>query len=128
MIYKMQSPQPGYIRICFELPPFLWADQVAVIGDFNNWRPGATPMHQDREGIWRALVDLPMGSRCEFRYLVDGTWMTDYHADGYVANTYGSDNSVVLAILPEDTLVVSRRPSMVYNGALHDLHPHPHLG
>lgn len=121
MITKSHSPSPGCVRIRFELPPFLWADQVAVVGDFNDWHPNATPMRQDREGVWQALVDLPLGSRCEFRYLVDGTWMTDYHADDFVTNAYGSDNSVVIALLPADAMVVRRRPSLIHNGAASDL-------
>jgi hypothetical protein len=121
MICKSPSSQLGYVRICFELPPFLWADQVAVVGDFNDWRPGATPMRQDREGVWRAHIDLPLGSRCEFRYLVDGAWLTDYHADGFAPNRYGSNNSVVIAILPQDVMIIKRRPSLVHNGAAGDL-------
>jgi hypothetical protein len=121
MIFKSQSPQPGYVRIRFELPPFLWAVHVAVVGDFNGWCPTATPLRQDREGVWQAQVDLPLGSRCEFRYLVDGAWMTDYHADDFVANPYGSDNSVVIALPPAEALVVRRRPSLVHNGAARDL-------
>jgi hypothetical protein len=121
MISKIQSPHPGYVRIRFELPPFLWADQVAVVGDFNDWSPTATPLRQDREGVWQAQVDLPLGSRCEFRYLVDGAWMTDYHADGFAPNRYGSNNSVIMAILPQDVMIIRRRPSLVHNGAAGDL-------
>jgi hypothetical protein len=47
---------------------------------------------------------LPAGRRYQFRYLVDGQWRTDYHADGYASNEYGSQNSVLLAETPESEL------------------------
>ena len=122
MIYKTASPTKGYVRVVFELPPFLWADHITVVGDFNNWRADATPLHQDRDGVWRATVELQTGARCEFRYLVDGAWMTDYHADGFVTGAYGAENSVVNATLPETALVVERRRSLVHNGATRPLH------
>jgi hypothetical protein len=122
MIYKTPSPQPNCVRVIFELPACLWADHVAVVGDFNGWRPEATPMRQGRDGIWRATVDLPTGRDVEFRYLVDGAWMTDYHADGFATNHYGSDNSLVIALLPQESLLVKRNCSQVQNGAGQALH------
>jgi hypothetical protein len=116
MIYKSVSPESGFVRICFELPPVVWADHIVVVGDFNHWSTDATPMRQERDGVWRATIDLPYGSQCQFRYLVDGAWMTDYHADAAVANDYGSENSLLLAVLPDQALIVKRRPSQVYNG------------
>ncbi|HMN29355.1 MAG TPA: isoamylase early set domain-containing protein [Caldilineaceae bacterium] len=112
MIYKRRSPLPGCVRIIFELPSCIWADQIEVVGDFNGWHLEATPMQQDHEGIWHAVVDLPQNSRHEFRYLVNREWMTDYHADGYVANHFGSDNSVVIATLAESLLLV--KPQSTY--------------
>lgn len=36
------------------------------------------------------------GQRYRFRYPVDGReWLNDWHADDYVENSCGSDNSVV---------------------------------
>jgi 1,4-alpha-glucan branching enzyme len=116
MIYKRPSPTPGCVRIIFELPTCIWADHIAVVGDFNHWCKTATPMQQNREGVWRATIDLPQGSCTEFRYLVDGAWLTDAHADGYVANAYGSDNSLVVATLDKAHLVVERSCSQVWNG------------
>jgi hypothetical protein len=116
MIHKVPSPCVGYVRIIFELPPFVWADHIVVVGDFNQWCRTATPLQQDRDGVWRATVDLPCGSRSEFRYLVDGAWLTDAHADGYAPTAYGSDNSVIIATLPEAHLTVARLGSSVQNG------------
>lgn len=100
MIHKQPSPQCGHVRVIFELPSCIWADKIYVTGDFNNWSQSATPMHQGRDGVWRATVDLPAGRQYEFRYLIDGRWHTDYHADGSYANTFGSENSVVRADEP----------------------------
>lgn len=100
MIYKTQSPVPGHVRVTFELPSCVWADRIFLVGDFNGWDEHTTPMQQDRDGVWRATVDLAYGSRCEFRYLIDGHWQTDYHADGQQSNTFGTENSVVCATLP----------------------------
>lgn len=119
MIHKTQSILPGYVHIIFELPSCIWADHIALVGDFNQWNEMATRMHQDHEGIWRAEIDLPCGSRCEFRYLIDGEWKTDFHADGFVTNHFGSDNSVVKAELPEAFLMVERLCSQVWNHTNH---------
>jgi hypothetical protein len=116
MIHKLPSPIPGSVRIVFELPSFIWADRIAVVGDFNQWCQESTPMHQEQDGTWRAIVDLPLGGRYQFRYLVNGIWMTDHHADGCAANRYGSDNSIVLAIPAEKHLLVDRLCSQVRNG------------
>lgn len=57
MICKSVSPIPGKIRITFELPASLWAENISVVADFNDWDPSATPLRQDRDGVWRAVVD-----------------------------------------------------------------------
>lgn len=100
MIHKQPSPQCSHVRVTFELPSCIWADKIYVTGDFNGWSQSATPMHQGRDGVWRAVVDLPAGRQYEFRYLIDGRWHTDYHADGSHPNNFGSENSVVTAEAP----------------------------
>jgi hypothetical protein len=104
MIHKQPSPFPGHVRVTFELPSCLWADRIYLIGDFNQWDERSTPMHQERDGVWRAHVDLPAGTQHQFRYMIDGQWKTDYHADGFAQGHYGVDNSVVFAALPVPTL------------------------
>ncbi len=106
MICKSFSPIPGKIRITFELPASLWAESVSVVADFNDWDPSATPLHQDRDGVWWAVVDLPFCQHYEFRYLIDGRWSTDRHADGFQPNGSGSCNSIV------STRPLRRRPNL----------------
>lgn len=100
MIHKQSSPYPGHVRVIFELPSCLWADRIFLVGDFNHWDEKSIPMRQDRDGVWRATVDLMVGQHYQFRYMVDGQWKTDYHADGFAQGHYGADNSVVHAMLP----------------------------
>ena len=95
MIYKIPTSQPGLVCVVFELPSCVWADRIVVSGTFNNWNEREVPMHQDRDGVWRARLELPIGQRFEFRYLIDGRWQTDYHADGFAENNFGSHNSIV---------------------------------
>lgn len=97
MIHKFPSPKPNCVRVTFELPACIWADRIFLVGDFNEWCTTATPMHQDRDGVWRVTLDLLQGSHYEYRYLIDGDWKTDYHADGFTTNAHGSENSVVCA-------------------------------
>ncbi len=107
MIHKMPSRKPGYVTVVFELPACIWADRIFLVGDFNDWQTHVTPFIQGRDGVWRAVLELPAGRQYQFRYLVDGEWQTDYHADGWVENPYGSVNSVVDTTMPVDETVVA---------------------
>ena len=51
----------------------------------------ATPMHKDASG-WRATVSLPPG-RYEYRFFVDGQWLSDPTAKETVGNDFGGTNS-----------------------------------
>ncbi|MEZ4679162.1 MAG: isoamylase early set domain-containing protein [Caldilineaceae bacterium] len=104
MIRKTAATVPGYVRIFFELPSCLWADRIFLVGDFNQWDETATAMPQDRDGVWRVIVELPQGHSYEFRYWIDGKWMSDSHADGFVENGFGISNSIVHTTLPVTTL------------------------
>jgi 1,4-alpha-glucan branching enzyme len=83
MIHKFKSPLPGHVRVVFELPSSVWADRICLTGEFNNWSEHETPMVQERDGAWRATLDLPADRFYEFRYLVDGKWQTDGRADSF---------------------------------------------
>ena len=102
MIRKYRSPVAGHVRVVFELPSCVWADRISLTGDFNEWRENDIVLQQTRSGVWQATVDLPLGARYQFRYVVDGQWCTDSHADGMSDNSYGSQNSLVVATLPEN--------------------------
>jgi 1,4-alpha-glucan branching enzyme len=106
MITKSASKQTGLARVAFELSSNVWAERVNLVGEFNDWDTRSTPMTRERAGAnWRAIVELKTGQRYRFRYLVDGKeWINDWHADDFVENPYGTDDSVV------DLTEFGRRP------------------
>jgi 1,4-alpha-glucan branching enzyme len=71
------------------------ARSVAVAGTFNDWEGNRTPLRPNAEGTWRATVWLPAG-RYEYRFVVDGQWISDPCARESVQNTFGSTNSVLV--------------------------------
>ena len=72
------------------------ANAAAVVGDFNNWNPSEGELSKLKNGTFKATFDLPKENSFEFKYLVDGTYINDPEADGYVYNDFaGAENSVV---------------------------------
>jgi 1,4-alpha-glucan branching enzyme len=68
---------------------------VSVVGTFNAWREGQTPMQQLGGGWWRAELDLADGLH-QFRYLADGDWFTDFAAHGVEHSKWGINSLLVL--------------------------------
>lgn len=67
---------------------------VCIAGTFNDWRPEVTPMIRMSDGWWVKELSLPPGSY-EYRLTVDGQWLPDLLAEGYVFNPFGGINSVL---------------------------------
>ena len=97
MLQKVPIKKKGLVRVTFELPSSVWAERVNLVGEFNDWDTMSTPMTRERaDANWKAIVELETGRRYCFRYLVDGKeWLNDWHADDFVENSHGSDDSVV---------------------------------
>lgn len=51
---------------------------VSVVGDFNDWQPGAHPVRPRKDGKWAVTVELANASTHSFRYLAAGDyWFND---------------------------------------------------
>ncbi len=98
MIKKEPSPNSGKVLVTFEYPGTSRTASVHLVGDFNEWSETATAMRRKGRGdIWKAQLELDKGKEYQFRYLVDqSSWHNDWHADRYIPNIHGSDNSVVV--------------------------------
>lgn len=87
-------------RVTFRLPREAApeATKVALVGDFNDWRPDATPMQRLKNGEFKVTLDLERGRVYHFRYLIeDRVWENDWTADRYEpAGVGNAENSVVV--------------------------------
>jgi 1,4-alpha-glucan branching enzyme len=90
--HKTQRPVEKPVEFRVRQPQ---AHTAAVVGSFNDWDVSRTPMNLEPEGHWKATVWLPTG-RYEYRFVVDGQWMSDPSARESVQNTFGSTNSVLV--------------------------------
>ncbi len=88
----------GQVKVTFELPEAIAAEaeNVFLVGDFNEWSETATPMTRLKNGKFKLELKLESNREYAFRYLVNGDqWHNDWDADRYTANPYSGDNSVV---------------------------------
>jgi len=71
------------------------ARSVALVGDFNGWTKGVTPLSPGgRKGAWVVSVPLALG-RHEYAFIVDGTrWVADPFAIP-LHDEFGTESSVV---------------------------------
>lgn len=71
------------------------ASSVAIVGDFNDWNPHATPLVRTGDGAWETRVRLAPG-QYNYAFVVDGaTWVPDPAAPKNAVDDFGSPNSVV---------------------------------
>ena len=72
------------------------ARSVALVGDFNDWNPGATPLRSaSADGVWTIAVPLREG-RHAYAFIVDGDeWRADPVAPPAPGDDFGVPSSVV---------------------------------
>ena len=86
----------GYERIQIEVEFKLFSDSarsVSVAGSFNHWNAAKAPLKKESD-CWRAVIKLPRG-RYEYRFVVDGQWISDPSAKEAIGNPFGGSNSVL---------------------------------
>jgi 1,4-alpha-glucan branching enzyme len=69
------------------------------LGEFNGWASeAATKLKKQKDGSYKATVELETGKEYAFRYLLDGTtWANDEAADKYIPSGVSyEENSVVV--------------------------------
>ena len=92
---KSYSKNQRTCRVTFELPAVVEAPAAAVFGDFNGWAD-AVPLTRRKDGRLSVTVSLEAGRAYRYRFLLDGErWENDWEADAYVANEYGSEDSLL---------------------------------
>lgn len=91
---ELPKPSAGGVHFTMLAPG---ARKVFLVGSFNGWRTGATPMKiMDSSGLWSVDVPLKEGEYT-FMYLIDGTrWVTPPLAEDFVTDGFGQTNGVVV--------------------------------
>lgn len=97
MIKKVNKRDSDKVKVTFVLPedhPF--GDEFSVVGDFNDWTPGAHKFVRRSNQTFSTNVKLEEGNRYAFRYYSDEHgWMNDDEADDFEPNRFGSTNCVL---------------------------------
>jgi hypothetical protein len=72
------------------------ASSVAIVGDFNDWEEGGSPLRRVTEqGVWAITIPLAPG-RYHYTFVVDGTkWVADPLAPRTLEDDFGRPNSVI---------------------------------
>lgn len=80
------------------------ASSVALVGDFNDWDPKATPLRAaSTGGVWSVEVPIQPG-RHLYAFVVDGTvWRPDPAAPQATGEDYGEPNSALTVIADRGT-------------------------
>lgn len=97
MLKKQYLKSKAICKVTFYTPEQIQAEQVYLVGDFNNWAEQATPMEKLKDGRFKTTLELAKDAEYQFRYLVNGAeWHNDGEADKHVPNPFSGDNSVVV--------------------------------
>ncbi len=69
------------------------AGTAFLAGTFNGWSTTANPMTRDESGNWTVVIRLSAGKH-EYKFIVDGAWITDFDNPNTTPDPYGGSNSV----------------------------------
>ncbi len=70
------------------------AQEVFLVGDFNDWTPNATPMKRQIDGNWATQIDLTHGHH-HYQFVIDGKPTLDPRAQGIARNEKNEKVSLV---------------------------------
>lgn len=76
------------------------AEEVVLMGDFNQWNPKKHPMKKVGNGRWTKAVIIPPGNY-EYKFWVDGEWQEDPQNDQRCINCFGTHNSILNLTIPK---------------------------
>jgi len=95
MITKEFTPKRTVCKVTFKVPADWATNEVAIVGDFNEWDPKANPLAK-KNGSWEVTLRLAPSTEYTFKYFIDGErWENDDAADAYIPNEFGTEDSVL---------------------------------
>jgi len=91
----IRSTKNGKKRVSFEIEAEPGCT-VSVCGTFNAWKAGQFPMKDNpNDGSFKTTLNIPSG-RHEYKFVVNGEWLTDPNCQDQAPNDCGSTNSVIV--------------------------------
>ena len=75
------------------------AGEVYLAGSFNGWSATDWPLADDGDGNWSIVKKLDAGAH-QYKFVVDGSWMTDPENPEAQDDGYGGSNSLVTVASP----------------------------
>lgn len=86
MLKLSAKSSQGTRSVTFVLPAEQVTGPVSVVGTFNDWTPGVHLLRKRSNGMFSAVVTLPVNTEVTFRYLADGgVWFDESAADQITA-------------------------------------------
>ncbi|MBU1726525.1 MAG: glycogen-binding domain-containing protein [Candidatus Omnitrophica bacterium] len=70
------------------------AKRVSVAGSFNNWDDKSFSAKKNTKGEWAVKLNLKPG-KYEYKFVVDGSWVTDPKSKCQIFNSMGTQNSIL---------------------------------
>ncbi|WP_010135404.1 isoamylase early set domain-containing protein [Ochrovirga pacifica] len=72
------------------------AKEMFLVGDFNEWNATATPLKKLKSGLFKVVVDLEVGNKYEYKYILDGEYVNDDEPESLVFNEFANaENSLI---------------------------------
>lgn len=96
-IKKQYLKSKPICKVTFSIPA-KEANEVVVVGSFNQWNTESTSLKKLKNGTFKGTVDLEKDNSYEFRYIVDGNYINDDQADAYAWNDYASAENGILNV------------------------------
>ncbi|MCX2679446.1 isoamylase early set domain-containing protein [Galbibacter sp. EGI 63066] len=94
-IMKQYLKSRPVCKVTFTVPA-KEANEVVVVGDFNNWNSKEACLKKLKNGNFKGTFEVPKDMTYEFRYIIDGTYTNEAEADAFKWNDYaGTENAVL---------------------------------
>ncbi|MGE5582336.1 MAG: carbohydrate porin [Bacillota bacterium] len=86
------SVNGNQVTFTFKAPD---ANMVYLSGNFNGWSPSGDKMTKGADGVWSVTIKLKPGTY-QYKFVVDGKWITDEDAASFADDGFGGKNSVLI--------------------------------
>jgi glycosidase len=105
-------------EITFVYRPDHAVKSVTVVGSFNSWNKGATPLHSTGDGtVWTVRIPVPYGHQ-EYKFVVDDTdWIVDPKGKA-IDDGNGHQNTLLLVAPPDFDIAASPNDGVVAASAV----------